>query len=365
MPGDLYRLAALIDFASRSAKASTILPFPRSSFHATHAGSINLPNQVAEQVLLMSTKAPMEPDSGHMAEHFDVLIIGAGISGIDAAYHLNQACPDKRYVLLETQHGFGGTWRTHTYPGIRSDSDLYTFGYKWKPWTGAPIATAEQILTYLDEALDEQDIRRHIRYGHRVVEAAWDGSTKRWVLRVEQSGRNEAVTMSCTFLWMCQGYYRHSEGYTPEFSGRERFEGRIVHPQTWPEDLDYQGKRVVVIGSGATAATLIPAIADECAHVTMLQRSPTYYYAKPNVSELAELLRPLDLPDKWFHEIVRRRYLHDQKEITRRSFEEPEGLRAELLEGCTSLSRAGLSDGSAFHPELPSVAAEAGRPARR
>ncbi len=279
----------------------------------------------------------VEPTAGaefvETCEHFDVLIVGAGISGIDAAYHLNKNCPNKRYALLDTQSGFGGTWRTHTYPGIRSDSDLYTFGYKWKPWKGPPIATAEQILAYLDEALDEQDIRRHIRFGHRVLEAAWDGAAKRWILRVGQAGSDNSVVMSCTFLWMCQGYYRHSEGYTPDFPGMERFGGRIVHPQTWPDDLDYQGKRVVVIGSGATAATLIPAIADDCAHVTMLQRSPTYYYAKPNVSELAELLRPLDLPDEWFHEIVRRRYLQDQKEVTRRSFEEPEALRAELLEG--------------------------------
>ncbi len=281
----------------------------------------------------MNLQTQTQPTVEDATTHFDVLIVGAGMSGIDAAYHLRQHCPGKSFALLDAQDNFGGTWRTHTYPGIRSDSDLYTFGYKWKPWKGPPIATAEQILAYLDEVLDEQDIRRHIRFGQTVVEAVWDGTAKRWTLGIEAAGSGETIRTSCTFLWMCQGYYRHSEGYTPDFAGMDRFGGRIVHPQSWPDDLDYRGKRVVVIGSGATAATLIPAIADDCADVTMLQRSPTYYYAKPNVSELAELLRPLDLPDDWFHEIVRRKYLHDQREVTRRSFEEPDVLRAELLEG--------------------------------
>lgn len=281
----------------------------------------------------MNIEPQGEPRDSQLIEHFNVLIVGAGISGIDAAYHLNQTCPGKSYALLDNQDSFGGTWLTHTYPGIRSDSDLYTFGYRWKPWKGPPIATAEQILSYLDEALDEQDIRRHIRFGHTVLQADWDGAAKHWTLVVEQAESGRTIRMSCAFLWMCQGYYRHSEGYTPDFPGMDRFHGRIVHPQTWPDDLDYSDKQVVVIGSGATAATLIPAIADDCAHVTMLQRSPTYFYAKPNVSEMAELLRPLGLPDDWFHEIVRRKYLFDQQEITRRSFEEPDSLRQDLLEG--------------------------------
>lgn len=264
-------------------------------------------------------------------EHVDVLIVGAGISGIDAAYHLQQHCPGKRFVLLETQASFGGTWRTHRFPGIRSDSDLFTFGFGWKPWKGVPIATAPEILKYLDEALDEQDIRRHVRYRHKVLSAAWSSEDKRWALEVERAETDDTVTYTCDFLWMCQGYYRHDEGYTPTWPGMDRFTGRVVHPQTWPADLDYKGKRVIVIGSGATAATIIPAMADDCAHITMLQRSPTYFYPRPNVNELAEMLRPLDLPDQWKHECVRQRILFDSKEIARRSFEEPEGLKAELL----------------------------------
>lgn len=261
----------------------------------------------------------------------DVLIIGAGISGIDAAYHLQQQCPNKSFQLIERQSDFGGTWRTHKYPGIRSDSDLYTFGFSWKPWLGVPIATAPEILAYLDEALDEQDIRRHIHFGQHVASADWDNTKQMWTVSVENLKTGTLETLCCNFLWMCQGYYRHTEGYTPDFKNMEQFQGQIVHPQHWPEDLNYQGKEVVVIGSGATAATLIPAMAADCAHVTMLQRSPTYFFARPNNNELADTLNSLKLPDEWVHEIMRRKYLHDQQEVTRRSFEEPDGLRRDLL----------------------------------
>lgn len=290
----------------------------------------------------MNVGVETKPVSAQAVEHVDVLIVGAGISGIDAAYHLQQHCPEKRFVLLESQDGFGGTWRTHKFPGIRSDSDLFTFGFKWKPWTGVPIATAEEILKYLDEALDEQDIRRHIRYGHEVVTANWSSEAKRWTLEVRRKGDSgdEMLRFTCDFLWMCQGYYRHAEGYTPDFPGRERFKGPVVHPQTWPEDLDYKGKNVVVIGSGATAATMIPAMAGDCAHVTMLQRSPTYFYPRPNSNEVADMLRELDIPDEWTHEIVRRKILFDQNTVIRRSFEEPDALRQELIAG----ARAYLGD---------------------
>jgi len=266
-------------------------------------------------------------------EHFDVLIVGAGISGIDAAYHLQQQCPGRSFALLETQESFGGTWLTHKFPGIRSDSDLFTFGYKWKPWSGPPIATAEESLKYLDEVLDEHDIRRHIRYRHAVKQATWSGEDKRWTLDVEHGDTGESLRVTCNFLWMCQGYYRHSEGYTPDFPGMDRFKGPIIHPQTWPEDLDYKDKKVVVIGSGATAATIVPAMAKDCAHITMLQRSPTYFYARPNVNELAEQLRALDVPEEWTHEIVRRQILRDQQIITERSFNDSEALRNELMAG--------------------------------
>ena len=266
-------------------------------------------------------------------EHFDILIVGAGISGIDAAYHLQQHFPARRFTLLESQESFGGTWLTHKFPGIRSDSDLYTFGYKWKPWSGPPIATAPEILAYLNEVLDEQDIRRHIRFRHAVTAAVWSSGDRCWTLDVRRGEGGETAQFTCNFLWMCQGYYRHHEGFTPEFPGRELFQGPVVHPQTWPEDLDYEDKTVVVIGSGATAATLIPAMTEKAAHVTMLQRSPTYFYPKPNVNEVAEMMRQLDIPEEWTHEIVRRSVLLEQRITTRRSFEEPEALRKELMDG--------------------------------
>ncbi len=225
-----------------------------------------------------------------------MLIVGAGISGVGGAYHLKQFCPTKTFALLETKDTFGGTWAQHTYPGIRSDSDLYTFGYSFKPWTGPPIASAGEILTYMDEVLDENDLRRHIRFQHTIVRADWSSDDNRWVLDVERGDTGEMLRFTCGFLWMCAGYYRHSEGYTPDWPGMDRYQGRIVHPQTWPEDLDYTGKRVLVIGSGATAATIIPAMADDCEHVTMLQRSPTYFYPRPNNDELADTLRELADP---------------------------------------------------------------------
>lgn len=266
------------------------------------------------------------------AEHFDVLIVGAGISGVGAAYHLTQQCPGKSFVILEGLESFGGTWLMHTYPGIRSDSDLYTFGYRFKPWTGPPIATAEEILTYMGEVIDENDLGKHIRYQHRIASATWSSEDKLWTIQGVRSDTGEAVCFTAHFLWMCQGYYRHAEGYTPEWDGMENFEGTIVHPQTWPEDLDYKGKRVLVIGSGATAATLVPAIAGDCEHVTLVQRSPTYFIPGRNVNELADQLRVLDVDETWIHEITRRKILHDQAAITQLSFTQPELLKAELLE---------------------------------
>ncbi len=260
----------------------------------------------------------------------DVLIIGAGISGIDAAHHLREQHPDRRFLILESQAEIGGTWRTHRYPGIRSDSDLFTFGYKWKPWMSAPIATAEEILKYLNEVVDEEELRPKIRFGVTVRRADWSSDTARWTVHAVTS-EGDPVTVRAGFLWMCQGYYRHEEGYTPDWPGMDRFVGKIVHPQTWPEDLDYRNKCVLVIGSGATAATVVPAMVEDAAHVTMLQRSPTYFAPAPNRNDLADTLRALDVPDEWTHEIVRRKILADQQEVTRRSFEEPEALKAELI----------------------------------
>jgi cation diffusion facilitator CzcD-associated flavoprotein CzcO len=279
----------------------------------------------------MSETATLSKITPTTIEHFDVLIVGAGISGIGGAYHLTKQCPGKSFVVLEALDNFGGTWWTHRYPGIRSDSDLHTFGYRFKPWTSAPIATAAEILSYMGEVIAENDLAQHIRYHHTIASANWSSAENLWTIEATRTDTGEAVRYTTNFLWMCQGYYRHSKGYTPQWDGMETFKGRIVHPQTWPEDLDYIGKKVLVIGSGATAATLVPAIAADCAHVTMLQRSPTYFRTGRNAIALAEELRALDIDETWIHEIVRKKILHDQDVFTRRSFLEPEVVKQELL----------------------------------
>ncbi len=279
----------------------------------------------------MSDTATLTRPAAQKVEHFDVLVVGAGISGVGGAYHLTKQCPGKSFVVLESQESFGGTWLTHRYPGIRSDSDLYTFGYRFKPWTSAPIATADEIRRYMAEVIEENDLGRHIRYGHKIASARWSSAANRWTLEATRADTGETVRFTANFLWMCQGYYRHEEGYTPEWAGMDDFQGRIVHPQTWPDDLDYRGKKVVVIGSGATAATLIPAIAADTAHVTMLQRSPTFFRTGRNAIAIADELRQLEVAEEWIHEIVRRKILHDQAVFTRRSFEEPETVKKELL----------------------------------
>ena len=271
------------------------------------------------------------------AEHFDILIVGAGISGVGSAYHLTKQLPGTSFVVLEEQETFGGTWWTHKYPGIRSDSDLHTFGYSFKPWTGPPIATAAEIRSYMGEVIAENELAKHIRYWHRISSASWSGETNLWTIEAVKLDSGEAKTFTANFLWMCQGYYRHSEGYTPQWRGMDAFKGRIVHPQRWPYDLDIEGQKVVVIGSGATAATLIPAIADRCEHVTMLQRSPTYFRTGRNAIELAETLRQLQVSEEWIHEIVRRKILFDQDTFTRRSFTEPEAVKQELLGGISAV----------------------------
>jgi len=266
-------------------------------------------------------------------EHFDVLIVGAGISGVAAAYHLRTQCPEQRFVVLEAQESFGGTWLTHRYPGIRSDSDLYTFGYRFKPWTGTPIATAAEIRAYMGEVIEENGLAAHIRYRHVIRSASWCSQANLWTIEAVRLDTGAPARFTTGFLWMCQGYYRHAEGYTPDWPGMATFRGPIVHPQNWPEDLDYAGKRVVVIGSGATAATLVPAIAGTCGHVTMLQRSPTYFITGRNANALADELRQLQIDESWIHEIVRRKILHDQQVFAQRSHTEPETVKQELLAG--------------------------------
>jgi cation diffusion facilitator CzcD-associated flavoprotein CzcO len=280
---------------------------------------------------------PRAESGAQTPEHFDVLIVGAGISGVGGAYHLTEQCPGTTFVVLESQESYGGTWLTHRYPGIRSDSDLYTYGYRFKPWTSAPIASADEILKYMGEVIEENGLGRHMRYHHRIDSARWSSREHRWTIEATRTDTAEQVRITADFLWMCQGYYRHAQGYTPRWEHMEQFKGTIIHPQTWPEDLDYTGKKVIVIGSGATAATLIPAIADHCAHVTLLQRSPTYFLPGRNAIELADTLRELDVPEEWIHEIVRRKIVHDEDVFTRRSFEEPEAVKQELLAGVSAL----------------------------
>jgi monooxygenase len=237
------------------------------------------------------------------SEHVDVLIVGAGLSGIGAACHIRTQLPHKSFTILEQRDAIGGTWDLFRYPGIRSDSDMFTLGYSFKPWEDAKaIADGPDILSYVQEAAQEYDVEREIRFGHKVVSAEWSSDEARWTVEAEHDG--EIVTLTAGFVFSCSGYYRYDEGYTPEFEGTERFGGQIVHPQFWPEDLDYQGKRVVVIGSGATAVTLIPAMAPDTEHITMLQRSPSYVLALPGHDPIADLLRKV-LPKKAAYAAIR------------------------------------------------------------
>ncbi len=238
-------------------------------------------------------------------EHVDVLIVGAGISGIGAGCHLQQRCPGRSYAILEGREDIGGTWDLFRYPGIRSDSDMYTLGYSFSPWTKPKaIADGPSILQYLRETAQSYGVERRIRFGHRVKSAAWSSQDARWTVSAERGPQREPVRLTCNFLFMCSGYYNYAEGYTPEFPGAASFAGRIVHPQKWTQDIDYANKRVVVIGSGATAVTIVPEMAKTAARVTMLQRSPTYVISMPAEDFIANGLRRL-LPVKLAYLLTR------------------------------------------------------------
>lgn len=295
----------------------------------------------------MSEAPVLEHSAASAAEHVDVLVVGAGISGVSAGYHLKTRLPGSRFVLLDAQPSFGGTWFTHRYPGIRSDSDLYTFGYSFKPWTGAPIATADEIRRYMGEAITENGLDRHIRYQHRIERAAWSSHERRWTVEGTRTDTGEPVRFTAHFLWMCQGYYRHEDGYTPEWPGADTFRGQLFHAMHWPEGLDLAGKRVVVVGSGATAATIVPSIAGNCAHVTMLQRTPIFYRTGRNAIEIADELRKLEIDEAWIHEIVRRKILWESKTFTELTFRHPDRMRGELL----GLVRDALGEHAGDHVE--------------
>ena len=264
-------------------------------------------------------------------ESIDVLIIGAGLSGIGGACHLRRSSPDRSFMILESREASGGTWDLFRYPGIRSDSDMYTFGYGFKPWSDkSSIADGHKILSYIREAAAEYDVEQHIRYQHKVVSASWSSTQSRWLVTAERGDTGEQATISCQFIFSCSGYYDYDQGYTPEFAGIDSFKGQVIHAQHWPEQMDYQGKRVVVIGSGATAVTLVPAMSQDTASLVMLQRTPTYIASVPKEQPLAETLRKW-LPDSWVFRLIRWKQVLFQIYLYQLSRRNPQRLRKYLL----------------------------------
>ncbi|MQA62197.1 MAG: NAD(P)-binding protein [Actinophytocola sp.] len=266
-------------------------------------------------------------------EHVDVLIVGAGVSGIGAACHLRRECPGKSYAILERRTAIGGTWDLFRYPGIRSDSDMFTFGYRFRPWLDMKVlADGTSIRHYVEETAAEYGVTEHIRFGLKVLRANWSSTEKRWSVEALREETGEVERYTCDFLLGCTGYYNYDTGYRPDFPGEDRFRGDVVHPQHWPEDLDYQGKRVVVIGSGATAVTLIPAMVDEAAHVTMLQRSPTYIVTVPATDALSAALQKV-LPTKAVYQLARGRNVALQRLLYSAARRFPNAVRKIILAG--------------------------------
>ena len=261
----------------------------------------------------------------------DVLIIGAGLSGIGGACHLRRNCPDRSFMILESREASGGTWDLFRYPGIRSDSDMYTFGYGFKPWNDkSSIADGHKILRYIREAAAEYDVEQHIRYQHKVLSANWSSTDQRWLVTAELGDTGEQVTIDCQFIFSCSGYYDYDQGYTPEFAGIDDFKGRVIHAQHWPEQLNYKDKRVVVIGSGATAVTLVPTMSKDTASLVMLQRSPSYIASVPKEQPLAERLRKW-LPDRWVFRLTRWSRVFFQIYLYQLSRKKPQQLKKLLL----------------------------------
>ncbi|MCW3005919.1 MAG: flavin-binding family monooxygenase [Solirubrobacterales bacterium] len=295
-------------------------------------------------------RAAMSATTTAPPEHLDVLIVGAGLSGIGAACRLRMDLPSKSFALLESRDASGGTWDLFRYPGIRSDSDMFTLGYRFRPWTQPKaIADGPSILDYIRETAREHGVDQRIRYGLKVVRAQWSTPDARWTVEARRTETGESVRLTCSFLLTCTGYYRYDEGYTPHFEGRERFAGEIVHPQHWPEDLDYAGKRVVVIGSGATAVTLLPAMTDAAEHVTMLQRSPSYVMALPSSDPVADALRRR-LPARLAYGIVRWKNVLATTAFYTLSQRAPRMIRRLIRKGATRMLPEGYDVDTHFNP---------------
>ncbi len=300
------------------------------------------------------------------SEHLDVVIVGAGLSGIGAGSQLEMKCPGKTYAVLEARNDIGGTWDLFRYPGIRSDSDMFTLGYAFRPWTDPKaIADGPSILRYVRDTAREHRVDEKVRFGHRVVRAEWSSADARWTLEIERGEERETTFLTCGFLFMCSGYYRYDEPYTPEFTGTERFRGTIVHPQHWTDDIDYAGKRVVVIGSGATAVTLVPAMAETAAHVTMLQRSPSYVASLPAEDPLANLVRRL-LPTKLAYSVVRWKNVFITMGFFNLSRRRPNVIRGHAAQGGGATAAGRVRRGHPLQPPLQPVGpAHVPRPGRR
>jgi monooxygenase len=283
------------------------------------------------------------------SEHLDVLIVGAGLSGIGAGCHLRRRLPEKSFAILESRDATGGTWDLFRYPGVRSDSDMHTLGYSFSPWKdGRAIADGPSILRYVRDTADRHGVTERVRLGHRVVSADWSQGHARWTVEVQRS-TGELETLTCSFLLTCAGYYDYADGFAPEFAGQDEFTGRIIHPQHWPEDLDYAGKKVVVIGSGATAITLVPALAEKAGHVTMLQRSPTYVISLPGRDPLAVLARRL-LPEKLAYTLIRAKNVMLQSLSYNLCRRFPRQARAIIRKGALSQLPPGFDVDTHFKP---------------
>jgi cation diffusion facilitator CzcD-associated flavoprotein CzcO len=282
-------------------------------------------------------------------EHLDVLIVGAGLSGIGAGCHLRRRLPGKSFAILESREATGGTWDLFRYPGVRSDSDMHTLGYSFSPWKdGRAIADGPSILRYVRDTADRHGVTERVRLGHQVVSADWSEADSRWTVEVQRS-TGELETLTCSFLLTCAGYYDYADGFAPEFAGQDEFTGRIIHPQHWPEELDYAGKKVVVIGSGATAITLVPAMAEQAGHVTMLQRSPTYVISLPGRDPLAVLARRL-LPEKLAYGLIRAKNVMLQSLSYNLCRRFPRQARALIRKGALSQLPPGFDVDTHFKP---------------